>query len=139
MEQSNLGKRYDHVLFTSEGPGEANYEKKPEVKKFATLSLSAIYHYDGARVEKRVKLISHEPLFYILTRGGLIDKPGKSSDYYHTCYTLSGLSVAQHFTCHKTHSTLVLGDKRSVSTELTSSIFRGYLSSRVVDPGMICF
>jgi len=28
--------------------------------------------------------------------GGLIDKPGKFSDYYHTCYCLSGLSVAQH-------------------------------------------
>ncbi|KAG5885357.1 hypothetical protein JTB14_035162 [Gonioctena quinquepunctata] len=29
--------------------------------------------------------------------GGLIDKPGKPSDIYHTCYTLSGLAVAQHF------------------------------------------
>ncbi|KAK3093005.1 hypothetical protein FSP39_009909 [Pinctada imbricata] len=29
--------------------------------------------------------------------GGLIDKPGKPSDFYHTCYCLSGLSVAQHF------------------------------------------
>lgn len=28
--------------------------------------------------------------------GGLIDKPGKGADYYHTCYCLSGLSVAQH-------------------------------------------
>ncbi|XP_002735484.1 protein farnesyltransferase subunit beta-like [Saccoglossus kowalevskii] len=37
--------------------------------------------------------------------GGLIDKPGKSRDHYHTCYCLSGLSVAQHFTsgslCHE--------------------------------------
>ncbi|RVE40150.1 hypothetical protein evm_015199 [Chilo suppressalis] len=30
--------------------------------------------------------------------GGLIDKPGKFRDIYHTCYTLSGLSVAQHGT-----------------------------------------
>jgi len=29
-------------------------------------------------------------------RGGLIDKPGKGRDYYHTCYALSGLSVAQY-------------------------------------------
>lgn len=29
--------------------------------------------------------------------GGLIDKPGKNRDFYHTCYCLSGLSVAQHF------------------------------------------
>jgi len=28
--------------------------------------------------------------------GGLIDKPGRNADYYHTCYCLSGLSVAQH-------------------------------------------
>lgn len=27
--------------------------------------------------------------------GGLIDKPGKPPDVYHTCYTLSGLSIAQ--------------------------------------------
>ena len=25
-----------------------------------------------------------------------MDKPGKSRDFYHTCYALSGLSVAQH-------------------------------------------
>lgn len=29
-------------------------------------------------------------------RGGLRDKPGKSPDYYHTCYCLSGLAQAQH-------------------------------------------
>lgn len=29
-------------------------------------------------------------------RGGLRDKPGKSSDPYHSCYVLSGLSSAQH-------------------------------------------
>ena len=29
-------------------------------------------------------------------RGGLRDKPGKSADFYHTCYCLSGLSAAQH-------------------------------------------
>eukprot|EP00727_Mastigamoeba_balamuthi_P009844 m51a1_g5482 hypothetical protein (395) ;mRNA; f:311850-313386 len=29
-------------------------------------------------------------------RGGLRDKPGKSRDLYHTCYALSGLSIAQH-------------------------------------------
>eukprot|EP01104_Vermistella_antarctica_P005699 TRINITY_DN1622_c0_g3_i1.p1 TRINITY_DN1622_c0_g3~~TRINITY_DN1622_c0_g3_i1.p1 ORF type:complete len:462 (-),score=52.69 TRINITY_DN1622_c0_g3_i1:567-1826(-) len=28
--------------------------------------------------------------------GGLRDKPGKSRDLYHTCYSLSGLSLAQH-------------------------------------------
>lgn len=28
-------------------------------------------------------------------RGGLIDKPGTHRDFYHTCYDLSGLSIAQ--------------------------------------------
>ena len=28
--------------------------------------------------------------------GGFRDKPGKSRDYYHTCYALSGLSVSQY-------------------------------------------
>lgn len=30
------------------------------------------------------------------TGGGIRDKPGKSRDYYHTCYGLQGMSVAQH-------------------------------------------
>ncbi|XP_076759305.1 farnesyl transferase beta subunit [Xylocopa sonorina] len=29
-------------------------------------------------------------------RGSLLDKPGKIQDVYHTCYALSGLTVAQH-------------------------------------------
>ncbi|KAK2707082.1 hypothetical protein QYM36_014944 [Artemia franciscana] len=28
--------------------------------------------------------------------GGFIDKPSKSRDFYHTCYSLSGLSISQH-------------------------------------------
>ncbi len=31
-----------------------------------------------------------------MVRGGLRDKPGKSVDFYHTCYCLSGLASAQH-------------------------------------------
>ncbi|XP_041004614.1 protein farnesyltransferase subunit beta [Juglans microcarpa x Juglans regia] len=49
-----------------------------------------------------------EPLFHSLAlqqyillcaqvmEGGLRDKPGKPRDYYHTCYSLSGLSVCQY-------------------------------------------
>ncbi|VDN60826.1 unnamed protein product [Dracunculus medinensis] len=32
------------------------------------------------------------------SRGGLRDKPDKPRDLYHTCYTLSGLSIAQQYT-----------------------------------------
>ena len=31
--------------------------------------------------------------------GGLRDKPSKGRDFYHSCYNLSGLSVAQHTLC----------------------------------------
>lgn len=33
--------------------------------------------------------------------GGLIDKPGKPRDIYHTCYALSGLSIAQNCFANK--------------------------------------
>lgn len=46
-------------------------------------------------------------------RGGLVDKPGKSRDFYHTCYTLSGLSVAQHFSYGQHYNFVVLGDPRN--------------------------
>lgn len=26
----------------------------------------------------------------------IVDKPGKARDFYHSCYALSGLSIAQH-------------------------------------------
>eukprot|EP01080_Neovahlkampfia_damariscottae_P008431 gene8431-256_t len=43
-------------------------------------------------------------------KGGLRDKPGKSRDYYHSCYSLSGLSIAQH---NPSGSLSVLGDKEN--------------------------
>ncbi|ESO00544.1 hypothetical protein HELRODRAFT_185749 [Helobdella robusta] len=43
--------------------------------------------------------------------GGLVDKPEKARDYYHTCYCLSGLSIAQHFTEGKLSSETVVGNK----------------------------
>uniref|UniRef100_A0A3B3Z849 Prenyltransferase alpha-alpha toroid domain-containing protein n=1 Tax=Periophthalmus magnuspinnatus TaxID=409849 RepID=A0A3B3Z849_9GOBI len=41
--------------------------------------------------------------------GGLVDKPGKARDFYHTCYCLSGLSIAQHFGNLLSHHELILG------------------------------
>lgn len=36
-------------------------------------------------------------------KGGLMDKPGKRADAYHTCYNLAGLSAAQHkYVCNAT-------------------------------------
>lgn len=41
--------------------------------------------------------------------GGLLDKPEKPRDFYHTCYCLSGLSIAQHFSEGKLESQCVVG------------------------------
>ncbi|XP_030577776.1 protein farnesyltransferase subunit beta [Archocentrus centrarchus] len=45
--------------------------------------------------------------------GGLLDKPGKSRDFYHTCYCLSGLSIAQHFGNMDHHHELILGKEEN--------------------------
>ncbi|VDM16758.1 unnamed protein product [Hydatigera taeniaeformis] len=42
--------------------------------------------------------------------GGLFDKPGKNVDPYHTCYALSGLSVAQHCPRTLNPSTIIFPD-----------------------------
>eukprot|EP00741_Cyanophora_paradoxa_P021298 tig00021348_g20558.t1 len=49
--------------------------------------------------------------------GGLRDKPGKSPDFYHTCYALSGLSVAQHALRGPAGRPLVLGDPSNLLAE----------------------
>ncbi len=53
-------------------------------------------------------------------RGGLVDKPGKSRDFYHTSYTLSGLSVAQHF---ESSDPLVVGPRSKNQTEPIHPIY----------------
>ncbi|KAL3939725.1 MAG: hypothetical protein SGARI_001267 [Bacillariaceae sp.] len=45
---------------------------------------------DVAMLERYILLCAQE------IEGGLRDKPSKQRDHYHTCYNLSGLSVAQH-------------------------------------------
>lgn len=41
--------------------------------------------------------------------GGLLDKPGKNRDLYHTCYTVSGLSISQRFV----DTTSIIGSKHN--------------------------
>jgi protein farnesyltransferase subunit beta len=47
--------------------------------------------FDVAMLERYILLCAQE------INGGLRDKPSKPRDFYHTCYNLSGLSVAQHY------------------------------------------
>lgn len=37
-------------------------------------------------------------------QGGLRDKPSKGRDFYHTCYNLSGLSIAQNWDSSESNS-----------------------------------
>ncbi|ESS36461.1 prenyltransferase and squalene oxidase repeat-containing protein [Toxoplasma gondii GAB2-2007-GAL-DOM2] len=63
--------------------------------------LAHAFHLAGHRIPRELWASSRHLQQYILAccqdpRGGLRDKPGKAADLYHTCYALSGLSVAQH-------------------------------------------
>jgi protein farnesyltransferase subunit beta len=53
---------------------------------------SGDYVFDQLALQEYLLLCCQNPR----GTGGLIDKPGKSADLYHTCYALSGLSLAQH-------------------------------------------
>jgi len=48
--------------------------------------------------------------------GGLCDKPGKSRDFYHTSYSLSGLSISQHCPSGKKS---VLGKSENLLNEIS--------------------
>lgn len=67
-----------------------------------TLSLQR-WMFDQQALQEYILLCCQNPA------GGLVDKPGKSRDFYHTCYCLSGLSVAQHFGNMDHHHELILG------------------------------
>lgn len=51
--------------------------------------------------------------------GGLIDKPEKPPDVYHTCYVLSGLSIAQHAVKNGTY---VVGEAENILNK-TNSVY----------------
>jgi protein farnesyltransferase subunit beta len=69
--------------------------------------------HDGYTINIDELLFNREALQeYILIccqkpNGGLLDKPGKPADLYHSCYCLSGLSIAQHFS--STKQPMILG------------------------------
>ncbi|ELU07098.1 hypothetical protein CAPTEDRAFT_168477 [Capitella teleta] len=71
-------------------------------EKDDTLSADSWMFHQGALQEYLLICCQHQG-------GGLIDKPGKPRDFYHTCYCLSGLSVAQHLTEGRLEHTQVTG------------------------------
>lgn len=70
--------------------------EEPELNSFMKRSL---FHREA--LQEYILICCQKP------SGGLIDKPGKPADPYHTCYTLSGLSIAQH--CDIEHEPIVIG------------------------------
>ncbi|KAL7288080.1 hypothetical protein TKK_0017869 [Trichogramma kaykai] len=55
-----------------------------------TKNLEAYWMFDQKALQEYLLICCQDPF------GGMLDKPGKNSDIYHTCYCLSGLSVAQN-------------------------------------------
>ncbi|XP_030628041.1 protein farnesyltransferase subunit beta [Chanos chanos] len=68
----------------------------------STLSLSR-WMFEQQALQEYILLCCQNPA------GGLLDKPNKSRDFYHTCYCLSGLSIAQYFGNRNLHHELLLG------------------------------
>lgn len=52
--------------------------------------------YNAAMLERYILLCTQD------VNGGLRDKPSKGRDFYHSCYCLSGLSIAQHYSSSST-------------------------------------
>jgi len=55
--------------------------------------------FDRSRLERYILLCAQD------VNGGLRDKPSKPRDFYHSCYNLSGLSLAQHSCKSFSHDT----------------------------------
>ncbi|XP_069773492.1 protein farnesyltransferase subunit beta isoform X2 [Narcine bancroftii] len=77
-------------------------------------------HIEGKNTLSMTHWMFHQEALqeYILlccqnSTGGLLDKPGKSRDFYHTCYCLSGLSVAQHFGGGELLHEIIVGDENN--------------------------
>ena len=81
---------------------------------------------DGAALQQYLLVCCQD------VRGGLVDKPGKARDFYHTCYSLSGLAVAQH---NPDTSLAVLGcDGSDICSRTTAIQFKFFFSRNLLLP-----
>jgi protein farnesyltransferase subunit beta len=74
--------------------------------------------FDVTMLERYILLCAQE------VHGGLRDKPSKPRDFYHTCYNLSGLSVAQH--CSRLVTTAAAMEQDEGRGDLVSKTNEGY-------------
>ncbi|KAI9016429.1 terpenoid cyclases/protein prenyltransferase alpha-alpha toroid [Phycomyces nitens] len=70
--------------------------KELESKQTVTNEAGIDYLFDREALQEYILICCQSDY------GGLVDKPGKGPDYYHTCYCLSGLSTCQHLVRYDT-------------------------------------
>lgn len=71
--------------------------------------------------------------------GGLRDKPGKPPDYYHTCYCLSGLSLAQHCRRKPADAPIIMGvpeNELEMTDPVTNVVVDKLLAARAFYAGV---
>jgi protein farnesyltransferase subunit beta len=71
--------------------------------------------FDADALKRYILLCSQDE------NGGLRDKPSKGRDFYHSCYCLSGLSIAQHY-CHNT--TVLSTDQSDIFSDEHTTVHR---------------
>ncbi|KAG5624384.1 hypothetical protein H5410_009602 [Solanum commersonii] len=97
-EEEHLEGTSSHVQETfplgQEGAGQDNASDSPKIAdtgyEFINRPIAMRPLFDSMYLQQYVLLCSQ------IEVGGFRDKPGKGRDYYHTCYCLSGLSIAQY-------------------------------------------
>lgn len=96
VEEVHLKGTSSHVQETR-GLGQEGQENASDSPKIADTGYEFINRpiamqplYDSMYLQQYVLLCSQ------INGGGFRDKPGKGRDHYHTCYCLSGLSIAQY-------------------------------------------
>lgn len=100
----SVGPRWD-------GPERPGYQINCGVFRFSDGCAPKGHLFDERALQEYILICCQHP------QGGLIDKPGKPRDSYHSCYAISGLSVAQHF----------LNDKNILGT-YRNELVRGFLN-----------
>mmetsp|Transcript_16637 Transcript_16637/g.18843 ORF Transcript_16637/g.18843 Transcript_16637/m.18843 type:complete len:473 (+) Transcript_16637:77-1495(+) len=72
-------------------------EQNGKTKDIINIKSDQFYDKQGALISDQLRLQQYILVCCQFIEGGLRDKPSKRRDQYHTCYSLSGLSVNQHF------------------------------------------
>lgn len=96
---------------------------------FWTGALLPLCHHshllDASKLCRYILGVSQQGLLPEDEEGGFADKPGAFVDYYHTCYALSGLSVALHHGAHRKAKMSVTEESESTSGKVSDEGLEG--------------